>query len=52
MCFLPGSGSLRPIETDLAVASAQVKSAIIFAASLRTSATVPNGSVCWVEMPP
>jgi len=32
LCFLPGSGSLRPLRWDLAVASAQVKSALILAA--------------------
>ena len=32
LCFLPGTGTLRPLSWDLPVASAQVKSALILAA--------------------
>lgn len=45
VCFLPGSGSLRPIETDLAVASAQVKSAIIFAGFRAEGRTIIGGKI-------
>jgi 3-phosphoshikimate 1-carboxyvinyltransferase len=32
LCFLPGSGTLRPLAWDLPVASAQVKGAVVLAA--------------------
>lgn len=47
LCFLPGSGTLDPIEAELPVASAQVKSALLFAglrASGRTTLSGRTGS--------
>jgi 3-phosphoshikimate 1-carboxyvinyltransferase len=43
LCFLPGPGSLRPIEAELPVASAQVKSALLLAALRAEGTTVLTG---------
>ncbi len=43
LCFLPGSGVLRPIEAELPVASAQVKSALLLAALRAEGRTVLTG---------
>lgn len=45
VCFLPGSGSLAAIDIDLPVASAQVKSAIIFASFRAEGRTTIGGRI-------
>ncbi len=43
LSFLPGDGSLSPIDYELTIPSAQVKSAILFAALRSTGKTVLRG---------
>jgi 3-phosphoshikimate 1-carboxyvinyltransferase len=45
LCFLPGSGSLKPISWDLPVPSAQVKSCLILAALRATGISVIGGKI-------
>ncbi len=45
MCFLPGSGSLAAIDVVLSVASAQVKSAIMFAGFRAEGRTTIGGRI-------
>ncbi len=45
LCFLPGSGSLAAIDVDLPVASAQVKSAIVFASFRAEGRTTIGGRI-------
>ena len=45
LCFLPGTGSLRPLSWDLPVASAQVKGALILAALRGEGPSVLGGRV-------
>jgi 3-phosphoshikimate 1-carboxyvinyltransferase len=45
VCFLPGSGSLAAIDVVLPVASAQVKSAIVFAAFRAEGRTTIGGRI-------
>ncbi len=43
LCFLPGDGSLRPLDEELPVASAQVKSALLLAGLRATGTCVLRG---------
>jgi 3-phosphoshikimate 1-carboxyvinyltransferase len=45
VCFLPGTGSLRPLSWDLVVASAQVKGALIIAALRAEGPSLIGGRV-------
>jgi len=45
LCFIPGSGDLRPLSWDLPVPSAQVKSSLLMAALRATGASRISGKI-------
>ncbi len=45
LCFLPGSGDLSPLDWELPVPSAQVKSALVLAALRATGASTLRGRI-------
>jgi len=45
LCFLPGDGSLRPLDWEIPVPSAQVKSCLVLAALRATAPSVIRGRI-------